>query len=76
VPAKCSGADSLADKRELSPAWLILFDKGGVALPIERLFLLEQASSYQRLSHRGHTGIAISAEGSKRDGPQGDFKQI
>lgn len=42
MPAKRSGADSLVDKGELSSAQLTAFDKGGVALPIERLSLLEQ----------------------------------
>lgn len=74
MPAKRSGADSLVDKGELSSAQLTAFDKGGVALPIERLSLLEQTWSHQRLSHHGHTDIAVSAEGSKTDGPQRGFK--
>lgn len=77
MPAKCSGAESSADREQISCAWLTLFDKGGAALPTERLLLLEQTSSHQwfsHVSHCGHTGIAISAEASKTDGPQGDFE--
>lgn len=70
MPAKPSGADSSADRKELSSARLMLFNKGGVVLPMEGLFLMEQTSSHQGFSHSGHSGIVISAEGSKTDRPR------